>query len=296
MIEIRQRIFLKAVAGIVLACALLFGPGPSPTSAQSVLSSFTSAVPFSSLEQYIGPIFPDGGKGSTFRSEIGGGVAATALAGAKLTGERFGELDLRDVMPLDVSPNRYTFFVDLRAWRLGFRAKYTLFETRSRSRDLGRLDFTGLSLGGDVDLVKFSCCTLGVGAEYYFIDPEFRATLVRLQGDNKPTDQLKGNQPSTVGAYCRYVPPEILGVPVHFEAFLNIPFTGSKLLNYGAFLAFRPQMYRFDMAGKVGVQRTHLKFQSDPSTWYPGSVPIREQSWEVDMEWDMAVLEGVIYF
>jgi hypothetical protein len=292
MTEIRQRIFLKAVARIVLACALVFGPGQALSSAQSVFSSFSSAIPFSSIEQYIGPIFPDGGKGSTFRSEIGGGVAATALAGAKLTGERIGELDLRDVMPLDVSPNRFTFYVDLRAWRLGFRAKYTHFETRSRSRDLGKLDFSGLSLGGDVDLVKFTWCTLGVGAEYYFIDPEFRATLVRLEALNNPTLELKGNQPSTIGAYCRYVPPEILGVPVHFEAFLNIPFTGSKLLSYGAFLVFRPQMYRFDLAGKIGVQRTHLKFQSDPVV----SFQVEEQSWEVDMEWDMAVVEGVIYF
>jgi hypothetical protein len=295
MTEIRQRIILKAVAGIVLACALVFGPGQALTSAQSVLSSFTSAIPFSSIEQYIGPIFPDGGIGSTFRSEIGGGISATALAGAKLTGDISGELDLRDVMPLDVSPNRYTFFLDLRAWRLGFRATYTHFETRSRSRDLGRLDFSGLSLGGDVDLVQWTWCTLGFGADYYFIDPDFRATLVRanlpdLQGDE--TLILRGDQPSTIGAYCRYVPPEILGVPVHFEAFLKVPFTGSKLLSYGAFLVFRPQMYRFDMAGKIGVQRTHLKFQSDPVVSYG----VQEQSWEVDMEWDMAVLEGVIYF
>lgn len=295
MTEIRQRILLKAVARIVLACALVFGPGQALTSAQSVFSSLTSAIPFSSLEQYIGPIFPDGGIGSTFRSEIGGGISATALNGAKLTGDITGELDLREVMPLDVSPNRYRFFLDLRAWRLGFRAAYTHFETRSRSRDLGRLDFSGLSLGGDVDLVQLTWCTLGFAADYYFIDPDFRATLVQanfpdFQGNR--TIILRGDQPSTIGAYCRYVPPEILGVPVHVQAFLNIPFTGSKLLSYGAFLVFRPQMYRFDMAAKLGYQRTHLKFQSEPDA----AVQDPGQSWEVDMEWDMAVLEGVVYF
>src|SRR5208283_5950873 len=80
---------------------------------------------------------------------------------------------------------------------------------------------------------------------------------------NTATIDLIGNRPTTLGAYLRYVPPEILVFPVHVEAKYKVPLSGSKLTIYGASLAFRPQIYRFDLSCKVILEKTHLKFQDN---------------------------------
>ena len=44
--------------------------------------------------------------------------------------------------------------------------------------------------------------------------------------------------------------------------YYKVPLKGSKLTIYGASLAFRPQIYRFDVSCKLLAEMTHLKFQN----------------------------------
>ncbi len=88
----------------------------------------------------------------------------------------------------------------------------------------------------------------------------------------------------------RYVPPEIIGIPMHVEAYYNLPLAGSRLTFYGGSLVFRPQIYRFDLAAKVGLERTYLKFSQSRENALPS------QNWEIDMEWDMFKFEVAAYF
>ncbi len=71
----------------------------------------------------------------------------------------------------------------------------------------------------------------------------------------------------------RYVPPEIIGFPVHFEAWFKLPYKGAKLKSYGASLVFRPQIYRFDLCARLMYEKKYLKFGKEPNSDYHLSVP-----------------------
>jgi hypothetical protein len=96
------------------------------------------------------------------------------------------------------------------------------------------------------------------------------------------------------------MPPEILGFPVHAEAFYNIPLSGSKLTSYGLNLVFRPQIYRFDLACKLGVEWANLKFCEFTQAWDPNGsdfrFPSSAQNWELDMGWNFFKVELAAYF
>jgi hypothetical protein len=180
---------------------------------------------------------------------------------------------------------------------------YTNAETRSRRVNGARIDFSGLILGADFDAVQFQWLTLGASIDFYFIDPtlqgKFATNLLDPSGViNTATIDIIGNRPTTLGAYLRYVPPEILGFPVHVEAKYKVPLSGSKLTIYGAALAFRPQIYRFDLSCKLLAEMTHLKFQNGAET-VSHQLPVATlppQTWELDMEWKYFGVEFSVYF
>ncbi len=277
---------------------LFFACSVTPCSAQSMFSGLWAALPLDSIERMVGPLYPRGGLGNTFRSELGTSVSAANLTTAKLEGSITGVLDLRDAMPLDRYPNRYELRGNLRLWRFGLRGAYSFFETRSLSQNLGHFDLSGFSAGCDVDLVQFTWLAAGLAADYYFIQPKLDGLISNIYY-RKPPEQaqsagirLDGEWPTTVGPYIRYVPPEILGWPVHLEAFWKVPVSGSKLQSYGVALSFRPQIYRFDLSAKLGVERTLLSFQDEPHFMDQ----IRKQHWRVDMNWDLFRAEVAVYF
>ncbi len=276
-----NRSFLLAVfaAAILLTCC----------------GGLACAQGLSSLECYIGPLWPKGGLSNSFRSEVGTAYFPTQLVAAKVTGSERGEFNLRESAFLDNNPSKYDIHADLRLWRVALKGAYSYFDTRSRHVNFGGLDFTGMRLGAGFDFVQLQCWTFGACADFYFIDPRYsgsflRTPLVALDPGRVPID-LTGSRPATWGLYLRYVPPEIIGIPLHVEAFYNLPLTGSRLTSYGVSLAFRPQLYRFDVAAKVGLEATHLKFSG---TRDMSVVP--SQNWEIDMEWNMARLEVAAYF
>lgn len=281
---------------VILVCAVGF----VPCYAQSYSSSLSSLLALSSIESIVGPIFPAKGLCSTFRSEVGTGFRAGDVVSAKLTGANQGELNLRTAAFLDEGPLRYDTYAIFRFWRFGARGVYSNAETRSRRVNGARVDFSGLILGGDVDAVQFQWLTLGTSIDFYFIDPRFQGVFATNLLDptgplNTATIDLKGDRPITWGTYLRYVPPEILGFPVHVEARYIVPLKGSKLTIYGASLAFRPQIYRFDLSCKLLAEMSHLKFQNETQA-FPTVTPISLQNWELDMEWKYFGVEFSVYF
>jgi len=244
------------------------------------------------------------------------------VVSAKLSGDNQGEFNLRSAAVLDESPLRFDTYADLRFWRFGFRGAYSNAETRTRSVNGGHVDFSGLILGGDVDAVQFQWLTVGSSIDFYFIDPRIQGVFWTNPNDptgvlNTETIDLIGDRPITWGSYLRYVPPEILGFPVHVEAMYKVPLKGSKLIIYGASLVFRPQIYRFDVSCKLIAEKTHLKFQNNtqiqlfnvsPVTTVdafgnavtllspPSPVPTLPQNWELDMEWKYFGVEFAAYF
>jgi hypothetical protein len=294
---------VKSITRVILATILLCAVGFVPCYAQSYGSSLSSLFALSSIESIVGPIFPAKGLCSTFRSEVGTGFRAGDVVSAKLTGANQGELNLRSAAALDEGPLRYDTYAILRFWRFGARGVYTNAETRSRRVNGARIDFSGLVLGADFDAVQFQWLTLGASIDFYFIDPRFQGIFATNPLDQSgvlttATIDLVGNRPNTLGAYLRYVPPEILGFPVHVEARYIVPLSGSKLTIYGASLAFRPQIYRFDLSCKLIAEKTHLKFQNGAETVaHQGPMAtLPPQTWELDMEWKYFGLEFAAYF
>lgn len=285
---------LRLLTWVALAFALVASLGASSVLAESYGAS-GPYLPLGGLERVIGPIIPANGIASTFRSELSAGVSGCNLVAAKLVGTRSRELNLEKASPLDNAPLRYDANAILRIWRLGLRATYTNFQTSSRHRNLGQVDFTGLTLGADADVVQFPWLSLGASFDAYLFDPYFQG-VVHDPPDSASSVTLtvKGQKPLTVGGYLRYIPPEILGFPMHVEAWFKAPVGGSKFTTYGCSLVFRPQIYRFDVAAKVIAQKAYLKFNSSPQAQLSDSVPV--QNWEVDMEWNLLGGEFVVYF
>jgi len=295
MTEIYRNSIASALVKGALALVLICAVGVAPCLAQSYAASLGSALPLGGLERFIGPLIPAQGIGSTFRSEVCGGMSAGDVKGAKLSGSGIGELSLRKAL-LDEAPLRLDASANIRLWRFGLRAAYTNFDTRSRHVNLAKIDFSGLSLGGDVDVIQLPWLSLGACVDFYLYDPTFQGPIFGFDLNN-PTVNLEivGRKPSTIGGYLRYVPPEILGYPLHVEAWVKAPLGGAKLTAFGGALVFRPQIYRFDVAAKLTVEKEHLKFSNDPRTQV-SSFSLPEQKWEVDMEWNLYGLDFSIYF
>jgi hypothetical protein len=192
---------------------------------------------------------------------------------------------------LDKSPVRFDTYVNLRLWRIGARAQWTQFEDKSQRPDLGHFNFTNLKLGGDFDVIQHCWIVAGASLDYYLSNPEFRGAIRRPSDPFPQTNvsdiALSGKKPVTIGAYARYIPPEILNVPVHAEVYANFPVYGSSLTQYGGALVFRPQIYRFDVAIKGVLEKTYLKVFDATGSPSP---------YTLDTEWLRYGAELAVYF
>lgn len=283
----------RAVVAL-LATVVFLTTAHSPCGAQGM---FSSVFPLNSVESFLGPIFPKCGISSSFRSEVGAGLAAAMLESAKLTVSQGETFNLKESSHLDEDLERLDIYANLRIWRFGLHADYWNFVTASKRRSLAKLDMSGLILGGDFDLVQFEWLAIGARADFYLFDPRFHCTVLSPEQSVKATLNLKGDSPITVGPYLRYVPPEILGWPVHVEAYLKLPVKGVSLTSYGAGLVFRPQIYRFDIAARIYAEDTWLKFTSAPIDFSSRDVPaLAGQDWKLDVEWTLYGVDFAVYF
>jgi hypothetical protein len=190
---------------------------------------------------------------------------------------------------LDKWPASYDAFTTLRFWRLGLRMGYSHFENRSKKVHGGKIINNGFRLGGAFDAVQLKWMTIGAALDHYFYEPLLKGA-VETTADNEDYFELRADSPTTAGPYIRYVPPEIIGVPVHMEAFYFFPVSETKFTNYGAALVFRPQIYRFDASIKALWERRHLSFTASQSPANPGD------QWGLKCEWGMFGLEFAMYF
>ena len=261
-----------------------------------------AALPVSlgGLERYIGPLLPMEGIGSSFRSETGFAISGAYPRYAMLRGmnvllpggQPAGELDLTEAMPMDQYPFRHDFYTTLRIWRVGLKAIYSDFDALNEQRNRGKFDFSGVTVGCDVDLVCHNWLQAGVGAEYHFNEPRLHTKLYQDPDDPAGTSftiDIQGDRPITAGAYARYIPPEILGFPVHGEAYLKLPLKGSKITAAGGSLVFRPQIYRFDLGARVNFEKFWLSFEKDYPTAYG-------DNWRLDTEWEFYGIQWLVYF
>lgn len=307
----------RALLGIVFT-AMLSASGVGPANAQSYgnsLGYLRSFVPLmNTVEQFIGPILPPDGLGNSFRSEIGTGLAAAQLQTALLTRKGGGaatsifpaEMDLRVAAQLDKQPLRLDIFGNMRLWRLGLRANYWNFDSRSTHRNLGSFDLSGLIVGGDFDVVSHNWLTAGVQTDFYLFDPRFQGTILLGQiypgrpDDDRLTLDVKGERPITLGAYARYVPPEILNFPLHVEGFFKASVNSTALTSYGARLVFRPQIYRFDIACRILVEKTWVQYSAEPNN----EMLVRngvfigtpQDEWSLDIEYNLYGIDLAVYF
>lgn len=286
----RKFFMASLLCAVVLTCASVLTVSADSLSLPSILTT----EPLSLMEKAVGPIFPPGGIASTFRSEFGGGFEASSLAASYLTSEEGYELDLRKVMPLERGSNRYSLYGNLRIWRFGLRAAYWNFDNRSKAKNQGKFDLTGGGVGADFDVVQFEHLALGVAADYYFIEPRLEGRFVLSPDDPAGFNViLTGDYPRTLGPYLRFVPVEILGFPMHVEAFWKIPISSTKLMSYGFALCFRPQMYRFDASIKLGLKKVHCKYKAEPTIF---TSSVRSEKWTLDNEWTLFSAEMALYF
>jgi len=179
----------RAGAFFILAVALTLLPAPA-SYAQWAGPNIQNILPLQSLEELFGPLFPPTSFANTFRSEFGLRFSAAEIQKAQLKGSESGiRIDLSPDLwindqtvatgeylldtYLNGTPNRLDAYVNLRVWRLGLRANYADFLSKSNRPGLGYIDFSGMSVGVDFDIVHREWLTLGISGDYYFNDPVF---------------------------------------------------------------------------------------------------------------------------
>ncbi|MCL5125614.1 MAG: hypothetical protein M1511_14175 [Deltaproteobacteria bacterium] len=211
---------------------------------------------------------------------------------------------------LDGGPIIYDFFAKFRAWRFAGKIDYMIFDSHSRRADGSGFFFDSVVLSGDVDIIQGPWLTAGGRLQFFLNQPYFKFNNLNFyyggkyrpngQIDQQPTqgkliDQVyfSGSAPWTIGAYIRYVPPEILGFPMHFDAYADFPLKGSPLQTYGVAFVFRPQIYRFDLFTRLKLERSTFSISADVSTSNPTNPTT---SWSLDMLWNLYGAEFGIYF
>jgi hypothetical protein len=272
---------------------MVLGIAVSPVFAQSFLSS---------LESVIGPVVPSCGLSSTFRSEVGTALSIMSLDKAELSDGRlpagFSSVPLHHFANLDESPLRFDTYVNFRFWRIGARAQWSQFEDKSlRSWDFGKYTFNTIKLGADFDVIQHSWLVVGASADFYLNSPEYHGNifdLVSATPDFKV--DLTGKKPATIGAYARYIPPEIINIPVHAEFYANFPLYGSQLTEYGGALVFRPQIYRFDVAIKGLLEKSYLKVLGNEDIPNPVTPNTAYPPYKLDTKWFRYGVELAVYF
>lgn len=262
--------------------------------AAQVSSAQTYNPSYSSIESIFGPLFPEGGICSSFRSEVGLGIAAVEIEQARVGGHGpYGALDLIRWTGLDKNPSKLDAYLKLRLWRFAYNLSYSYLQPQVNKRHrTGTLELGGLRTGLDFDVVQLNWMALGATVDFGLTNPSYNGRLYYTDpniSDTRTNVSIDGQKANTIGAYFRYVPPEIYNIPVHVEAYYKFPLYGSKLLDYGANLTFRPQIYRFDTAVKIYYQKNELNF------WTDASNPPQTE-WNVKTDWNAVGIDFAIYF
>ncbi len=194
------------------------------------------------------------------------------VATGSLTAPGQGSLSLRD----DFGLSRGALFLDtmvrLQAGALSFRAHYEprAFIAYPRVPDnptiTGRTDFeySGVRLGGDLDLVRSKTSRIGLDLDYQLYVPTFTQTIrpaaaVIVAGDN----------PFTLGAHAVYNPVRNLwGISGIFEIRGRWTVSGASITDMDASLGVKsPETVLGSVALKSGYRRTAIEFNDSQTTF-----------------------------
>ncbi len=299
--------------GVVVAALMIAVMICANSHAAWVGPDINSIIPIRSFAPYMSQVLPAMSWGNSFRSEWGLRFTVAEVQTARLTGSVAGMIDLSPDLDqndakdeklepyLNGMPVRLDAYATFRVWRVAVRANYTEFTNRANLSTRGYLDFGGFSVGGDFDIIQREWLVAGLCADAYFRDPVFNGYVPYYPYHaNGPHDffngEIKGTHPITVGYYLRYVPPEILGMPVYFETFLNYPVKGAYYASIGASLVFRPQIYRFDILARLKFQRVNLGFDEDTVSTVGPPDNVLPQNWKIEAAWNFYGLEFGMYF
>ena len=291
--------FKKATLCILIVLAVV-ALDQSHSKAQGTDFGFGSLLPLKSIESVFGPLLPANGIGDTFRSEFGIGLTTPIFQKIVLNGEgtsydllinkASNENSSLDHRSIDGGPMVYDFFAKFRAWRFAAKVDYQIFEARSRRADRGGFFFNSVILSGDVDIIQGPWFAAGVRAKFFLSNPYFKFDRLTTNPTVVNVD-FEASAPWTIGPYFRYVPPEIIGIPVHFEGWIDFPLKGSSYTSYAGALVFRPQIYRFDLFTRLKFERTTF-IVSGADTATNGT----NRSWDLNLVWNLYGAEFGIYF
>jgi hypothetical protein len=292
--------FKKATLCIFLVLAVV-ALDQSHSEAQGTDFGFGSLLPLKSIESFFGPLLPANGFGDTFRSEFGIGLTTPIFQKIVINGggtsydllinQASDPATFLGVRSIDGGPMVYDFFAKFRAWRFAAKIDYQIFEARSRRADRGGFFFNSVILSGDVDIIQGPWFAAGVRAKFFLSKPYFQFPNFPIKLDDRNSDKnigFEGDAPCTLGPYIRYVPPEIIGIPVHFEAWIDFPLKGSSYTSYAGALVFRPQIYRFDLFTRLKFERTTFIVSGDDS--------VTNKPWDLNLVWNLYGAEFGIYF
>jgi hypothetical protein len=277
---------------VAIACGLLLVSGVELCRAQSIDGMISEGLGYA--QDFFGPLFPSDSLYNSFRSEMGVGAGFGTASVIRLTPENGNDLalDLRK-SPLDDMPFRYEMCGAFRLWRLGARVSYTHLESGKEDQANLFYRFSPLKLGADIDIVRRPWLSLGASGDFYFTAPFLKGLTRGFEID------LRGTRPITAGAYLRYIPPDILGFPLHFEARAELPVTkDTRVESYSSWLVFRPQIYRFDAAIKFGFERQYTTIIATPE-YYDDTIGVGApalQSFKLQTEWNFYGFLASVYF
>ena len=120
-----------------------------------------------------------------------------------------------------------------------------------------RLSYSGVRLGGDLDVVQYYRSRLGVDLDYDLFSPVFSETIETTGGK-----QIIGNSALTMGVHLVFMPAtNLYGVSPLFEARCRWPVSGAEVTDLEIAGGLRsPESILGAVALKGGYRHTRLEF------------------------------------
>jgi hypothetical protein len=251
----RGSLFRFALAAVLLSSSLLLLPGGGASTAL--------AQGFWGLLDPQAPLFSF----PTLQGEFTVTPNWIAITGGKQTIPTQGiAWDLKEQFGLTQTNLFVDFMGRVQAGRISFRIHYEPRDfvgtkvdiNDQQSRDAAaRLSYTGVRLGGDLDVVQWYRSRAGLDMDYDQYSPVFSEAVRTLGGK-----QISGDAALTWGFHVFLNPPQdFYGVTGLFEARCRWPVSGTEVTDLKISWGLRsPDTILGSVALKAGYRRTNLEF------------------------------------
>ncbi len=194
------------------------------------------------------------------------------VAGGTLTAPGQGTLTLREDFRLSRSALFLDTMVRLQAGALSVRVHYeprafiaypTVPDNQTVT-GVTDLEYSGVRLGGDLDLVRSKTSRVGLDLDYQFYAPTFTQTIQPLAPIS-----VVGENPFTLGAHAVYNPVRNLwGISGIFEIRGRWTVSGASVTDMDASLGLKsPETVLGSVALKSGYRRTAIEFNDSQNNF-----------------------------